>query len=103
MWPHDVTLVIETANEVHISAGQDFSFSCDPPCEKKFWISQGLLAHKKRLNACKAGKENNCPEQGIAYRIGLLSNAEISDFSPSRRVSRVEPPISNVFDKLREG
>ena len=42
-------------------------------------------------------------EQRVAYRLGKLSNAEISDFSPSRRVSRVEPPISNVFDKLREG
>ena len=44
-----------------------------------------------------------CHAQRVAYRLGKLSNAEISDFSPSRRVSRVEPPISNVFDKLREG
>ena len=47
--------------EVHVSSGQEFSFSCDPPCEKKFRTAQGLKAHKKRLNACKAGKENNCP------------------------------------------
>ena len=42
-------------------------------------------------------------EQRVAYRFGKLSNAEISDFSASRRVSRVEPPISSTFDKLGEG
>ena len=42
-------------------------------------------------------------EQRVAYRLGKLSNAEISDFSASRRVSRVEPPISSTFDKLGEG
>ena len=41
--------------------------------------------------------------QRVAYRLGKLSNAEISDFSASRRVSRVEPPISSTFDKLGEG
>ena len=63
MWSHDVTLITETAHEVHISAGQEFSFSCDPPCKKKLQTLQGLLTHiiKKRFNACKAGKENNCP------------------------------------------
>ena len=43
------------------------------------------------------------PEQRVAYRLGKLSNAEISGFSASRRVSRVEPPISSTFDKLGEG
>ena len=42
-------------------------------------------------------------DQRVAYRLGKLSNAEISDFSASRRVSRVEPPISSTFDKLGEG
>ena len=41
--------------------------------------------------------------QRVAYHIGKLSNAEISDFSASRRVYRVEPPISSTFDKLGEG
>ena len=56
-----------------------FSFSCDPPCKKKFQTLQGLLAHKKRLNACKAGKENNCPEhvQGsIAQHIQFCSKTK---------------------------
>ena len=42
-------------------------------------------------------------EQGVEYHIGKFSNADISDFSVSRRVYRVEPPISSVFDKLGEG
>ena len=41
--------------------------------------------------------------QRVAYHIGKLSNAEISDFSASRRVYRVEPRISSTFDKLGEG
>ena len=41
--------------------------------------------------------------QRVAYHIGKLSNAEISDFSVSRRVYRVEPRISSTFDKLGEG
>ena len=44
-----------------------------------------------------------CLDQRVAYRLGKLSNAEISGFSASRRVSRVEPPISSTFDKLGEG
>ena len=52
---------------------------------------------------CQTKEDELGAKQGIAYRIGLLSNAEISDFSPSRRVSRVEPPISSTFDKLGEG
>ena len=42
-------------------------------------------------------------DQRVAYGLGKLSNAEISGFSASRRVSRVEPPISSTFDKLGEG
>ena len=43
------------------------------------------------------------PVQRVAYRIGNLSNADISDFFVYRIVYRIEPPISNVFDKLKEG
>ena len=39
---------------------------------------------------------NVVSNQGIAYRIGLLSNAEISDFFVYRIVYRIEPPISNI-------
>ena len=42
-------------------------------------------------------------DQRVAYRIGNLSNADISDFFVYRIVYRIEPPISNVFDKLKEG
>ena len=41
--------------------------------------------------------------QGVEYHIGKFSNADISDFSVSQRVYRVESPISSVFDKLGEG
>merc|ERR1719167_1624340 len=34
--------------------------------------------------------------QRVAYRIGNLSNAEISDFFVYRIVYRIEPPISNI-------
>merc|ERR1719422_2677029 len=39
--------------------------------------------------------------QGVAYRIGNLSNAEISDFFVYRIVYRIEPPISciSIFSK----
>ena len=35
-------------------------------------------------------------DQGWAYRIEKLSNADISDFSVYRRVYRIEPPISSI-------
>ena len=35
-------------------------------------------------------------DQGIAYRIGLLSNADISDFFVYRIVYRIEHPISSI-------
>ena len=35
-------------------------------------------------------------DQGVAYRIGNLSNADISDFFVYRRVYRIEPPISSI-------
>ena len=34
--------------------------------------------------------------QGVAYRIGNLSNADISDFFVYRIVYRIEPPISSI-------
>ena len=37
-----------------------------------------------------------CSSQGVAYRIGNLSNADISDFFVYRRVYRIEPPISSI-------
>ena len=79
---------------------------------KKLLKTGAIKAIKKSLEKEKAKDEKvihslsqllYCLNQRVAYRLGKLSNAEISDFSPSRRVSRVEPPISNVFDKLREG
>ena len=41
-------------------------------------------------------KDGLCPGQRVAYRIGNLSNAEISDFFVYRRVYRIEPPISSI-------
>ena len=35
-------------------------------------------------------------DQRVAYRIGNLSNADISDFFVYRRVYRIEPPISSI-------
>ena len=35
-------------------------------------------------------------DQGWAYRIEKLSNADISDFSVYQRVYRIEPPISSI-------
>ena len=40
--------------------------------------------------------QNPCCDQGVAYRIGNLSNADISDFFVYRRVYRIEPPISSI-------
>ena len=37
-----------------------------------------------------------CPLQRVAYRIGNLSNADISDFFVYRIVYRIEPPISSI-------
>ena len=54
------------------------------------------------INSCPLAADNDL-EQGVEYHIGKFSNADISDFSVSRRVYRVEPPISSVFDKLGEG
>ena len=42
------------------------------------------------------------PNQEWEYHIGKFSNADISDFSVSRRVYRVEPPISSISDTLGE-
>ena len=36
------------------------------------------------------------PDQRVAYRIGNLSNADISDFFVYRIVYRIEPPISSI-------
>ena len=45
-------------------------------------------------------EETNLPRrslvQRVAYRIGNLSNADISDFFVYRRVYRIEPPISSI-------
>ena len=38
----------------------------------------------------------SCTHQRVAYRIGNLSNADISDFFVYRIVYRIEPPISNI-------
>merc|ERR1711978_501949 len=54
----------------------------------------------KRWSSVGHGAKAN-PNQGIAYRIGNLSNAEISDFFVYRIVYRIEPPISciSIFSK----
>ena len=48
-------------------------------------------SEEEGLPAAKRGRG-----QGVAYRVGNLSNADISDFFVYRRVYRIEPPISSI-------
>ena len=43
-----------------------------------------------------SGENSEGWDQRVAYRIGNLSNAEISDFFVYRRVYRIKPPISSI-------
>ena len=77
-------------------------------CSLKCLLAQASAGHENPKEAKESGMKfvgwEICTwDQRVAYRLGKLSNAEISDFSASRRVSRVEPPISSTFDKLGEG
>ena len=59
---------------------------------------QVLLVDLQIDNLSSWDGSTQCVGQGVEYHIGKFSNADISDFSVSRRVYRVEPPISSIFN-----
>ena len=56
----------------------------------------GKSAFKKSESGPKIWPPHHSPDQGWAYRIEKLSNADISRLSAYRRVYRIKPPISSI-------